>query len=203
VSIGSATANGRGGMFWNFSRPTDGIVYENSRVKAAQIGDGASKSVIGSEAVRSIGSDTTFPAGSPPPTPYQYTLNGSTGWNSTTLVPPSGATPTTQSIDTIVNQWRSLTNWRGATSPSMRARGVSWAATTQGNSLTNGFLTPNSPIPDYIVHWSGFFGPRSFHRGGANVLFADCHVVFLTDATDVAVHRGLHSIAGGEVAPVP
>ena len=75
---------------------------------------------------------------------------------------------------------------------------MSWAATTQGNSLTNGFLTPNSPIPDYVVHWSGFFGPKSWHRGGANVLFADGHVATLAEDTDPGLHRGLHSIEGGE-----
>ena len=176
----------------------DGIVYENSKVRISQISDGTSKTVIGSEAVRSIGSDMTFPAGSPPPFPYQYTLNGSTGWNSTTLVPSSGATPTTESVDTIVNQWMSLTSWRGASSPAMRGRGLAWAATTAGNSLTNGFLPPNSPIPDYVVHWSGFFGPKSRHPGGANVLFADGHVVFLTEGTDASLHRALHSANGGE-----
>jgi prepilin-type processing-associated H-X9-DG protein len=81
----------------------------------------------------------------------------------------------------------------------MRGRGLSWAATTQGNSLTNGFLTPNSPIPDYVVHWSGFFGPKSHHRGGANVLFGDGRVVFLGEEIDATLHRGLHSINGGEV----
>jgi prepilin-type processing-associated H-X9-DG protein/prepilin-type N-terminal cleavage/methylation domain-containing protein len=199
VSIGSATADGKGGMLWNFAKPTDGIVYENSKVRISQVSDGTSKTVIASEAVRSIGSDTTFPAGSPPPYPYQYTLNGSTGWNSSTLVPPAGATPTTESIDAIVGQWRSITSWRGASSPAMRGRGLAWAATTAGNSLTNGFLPPNSPIPDYVVHWSGFFGPKSRHDGGANVLFADGHVAFLTEGTDASLHRALHSINRGEV----
>ena len=200
VSIGSATANGQGWMYWNFSRPTDGIVYENSKVKMAQITDGTSRSAIGSEAVRSIGTDTSFPAGSPPPFPYQYTLNGSTGWNSGTLVPPGGATPTTGAIDAILAGWRSLTSWRGAASPAMRGRGLAWAATTFGNSLTNGFLPPNSEIPDYVVHWSGFSGPKSRHLGGANVLFADAHVVLLTGEIDLTVHRALHSINGGEAA---
>jgi len=202
VSIGSATADGQGRMYWNFSRATDGIVYENSKVKIAAITDGASKTVIASEAVRSIAavSDTvTFPAGSPPPQPYQYTLNGSTGWNSTTLVGPAGATPTTASVASILAGWRSLTSWRGATSPAMRGRGLAWAATTAGNSLTNGFLPPNSEIPDYVVHWSGFFGPKSWHKGGATVLYADAHVVFLGESIDPDLHRALHSINGGEV----
>jgi len=198
MSIGSATANGRGAMYWNFARATDGIVYENSKVRLAAVSDGASRTVVGSEAVRSVGQDTTFPAGSPPPFPYQYTLNGSNGWNSATLAPPGGPTPTTESIDAILAGWRSLTGWRGAASPAMRGRGLSWAATTFGNGLTNGFLPPNSDIPDYIVHWSGFAGPKSRHRGGANVLFADAHVVLLDGSIDPSLHRALHSINGGE-----
>ncbi|MFM9057706.1 MAG: DUF1559 domain-containing protein [Planctomycetaceae bacterium] len=206
VSIGSGTANGAGQCLWNFAKPTDGIVYEKSRVRMAQIGDGATRTIVASEAVRSIGTDTDFAAGSVPPTPFQYTFNGSNDFNSTDVSLKASGTPTTADIDALVAAWRTRTTgygWRGATSPGMRARGVSWAATTQGNSLTNGFLTPNSPIPDYIVHWSGFFGPRSFHRGGANVLFADAHVAFLADSTDVTVHRGLHSINGGEPSAAP
>ncbi len=206
VSIGSGTADGKGLCLWNFARPTDGIVYEKSRVRAAQITDGATRTIIASEAVRSIGTDADIPAGAVPSTPFQYTFNGSADFNSTNVSLKAGATPTTAQIDALLAAWRTRSSgygWRGASSPSMRARGVSWAATTQGNSLTNGFLPPNADIPDYVVHWSGFFGPRSFHRGGANVLFADAHVVFLADATDVAVHRGLHSIASGEMAAGP
>ena len=203
VSIGSATADGRGTFQWNFARPTDGIVYEKSRVRLAQVADGASKTIVSSEAVRSVGADTDYPAGTKPPAPFQYTFNGSNDFNSADVSLKANTTaPTTAEIDALVSGWETKTasayGWRGAASASMRARGVSWAATTQGNSLTNGFFAPNSPIPDYVVHWSGFFGPRSFHRGGANVLFADTHVVFLADATDTTIHRGLHSIAGGE-----
>jgi prepilin-type processing-associated H-X9-DG protein len=203
VSIGSATADGRGSYFWNFARPTDGIVYEKSRVRMARITDGASKTIIASEAVRSTGNDTDYPAGSRPPAPFQYTFNGSNEFNSADVsLKANASAPTTAEIDALVAAWASRTSsaytWRGASSPSMRARGVSWAATTQGNTLTNGFLPPNSPIPDYVVHWSGFFGPKSWHRGGASVLFADGHVAFLADTTEAALHRALHSIAGGE-----
>ncbi|MFM8706836.1 MAG: DUF1559 domain-containing protein [Planctomycetia bacterium] len=204
VSFGSAQADGTGGYFWDFSKPTDGIVHENSKVKIAKITDGTSKTVVASEAVRSIANGTAdsvpFAAGSPPPFPYQYTANASTthGWNPTTLKTGSMTNPTTQQADDLVNRWTELTSWRHAGSPSMRGRGQAWAATTAGNSLTNGFLTPNSKIPDYVVHWSGFFGPKSFHAGGANVLFADGHVTLLSDKTDKDLHRALHSINGGE-----
>ena len=204
VSIGSARADGAGAYYWDFSKPTDGIVFENSKVKISKITDGTSKTAIASEAVRSIANGTadavTFAAGSPPPMPYQYTANASSthGWNSTTLKTGSMTNPTTQQADDLVNRWTELTSWRHAGSPSMRGRGQAWAATTAGNSLTNGFLTPNSTIPDYVVHWSGFFGPKSHHKGGANVLFGDGRVVLLSDKTDKDLHRALHSINGGE-----
>jgi prepilin-type processing-associated H-X9-DG protein len=218
VSFGSATVSGTN-TYWEFSKPTDGIVYEQSRVKVAAIADGTSKTVIASEAVRSITtsgtSDTVNLAATPPSFPYRYTLNGSTGWSNTNAGSslPSGGPPqdvnritnasmaTTVDIDTLLANWTSVTAWRAVNSPSMRGRGLAWAATTQGNSLTNGFLTPNSKIPDYVVHWSGFFGPKSFHAGGANVLFADGHVKLLSDQTDKDLHRELHSINGGEVVP--
>lgn len=196
VSIGSGRAEG---TQWDFSKPTDGIVYENSKVRFAEITDGSSKTVIASEAVRSIGADTAFPAGSPPTFPYQYTFNGSTGWTSGPPLVCNAATTTSQ-VDAIVANWRSIsTTWRGASAVSMRARGVAWAATTSGNSLTNGFLPPNSDIPDYVVHWSGLFGPKSFHGSMANVLFADGSVRGLVQGMDRDLHRDLHSRSGGEV----
>jgi len=205
VSFGSATVSG-GNNYWEFSKPTDGIVYENSKVKIAKITDGTSKTVIASEAVRSIADSGTgdVTLASVPSFPYPYTLNGSTGWSN---VNGSGGAPngitrggitSTADIDAILAGWSSLTSWRAVNSPSMRGRGLAWAATTQGNSLTNGFLPPNSMIPDYVVHWSGFFGPKSRHAAGANVLFGDGRVVLLSDKTDKDLHRALHSINGGE-----
>ena len=207
VSFGSATVSG-GNNYWEFSKPTDGIVYENSKVKIAKITDGTSKTVIASEAVRSIADSGTgdVTLASVPSFPYPYTLNGSTGWSN---VNGSGGAPngitrggitSTADIDAILAGWSSLTSWRAVNSPSMRGRGLAWAATTQGNSLTNGFLPPNSMIPDYVVHWSGFFGPKSRHAAGANVLFGDGRVVLLSDKTDKNLHRDLHSINGGELA---
>ena len=203
VSFGSATVSGSN-TYWEFSKPTDGIVFENSKVRLSQVSDGTAKTVIASEAVRSVatsGTGDTVTFASPPPSPYQYTLNGSTGWTNVNGSPnriTRGGITSTADIDAIVANWPSITAWRAVNSPSMRGRGLAWAATTAGNSLTNGFLTPNSTIPDYVVHWSGFFGPKSHHRGGANVLCADGHVAFLTEGTDASLHRALHSINGGE-----
>ncbi len=49
------------------------------------------------------------------------------------------------------------------------------------------------------MHHSGYFGPRSWHLGGANILMADGSVRFVTDGIDVTLHRNLHSRNGGEI----
>jgi prepilin-type N-terminal cleavage/methylation domain-containing protein len=194
--------------------PTDGIAFENSRVQFKDIRDGASNTIVMSESVRSIGSDMTLPAGQTPPFPYQYTVNGSTGVSSALQSVP-GYAPTGSPWTSYKNAqgmiadpdltaiFPTLTGWRGASSSALRGRGVAWAATGAMNTLTNGYLPPNSRIADMALHGSGYFGPRSFHSGGANVVHGDGSVHFLSDGTDVALCRGLHSANGGEIVKIP
>jgi prepilin-type processing-associated H-X9-DG protein len=99
----------------------------------------------------------------------------------------------------IASIWTQKTSWRGASSAALRGRGVSWAHSGAVSTLTNGYNTPNSKIPDVVVHFTGFFGPRSFHTGGAQVLLGDGSVRFLSDNIDAMLHRGMHSRNGGEV----
>jgi prepilin-type processing-associated H-X9-DG protein len=95
--------------------------------------------------------------------------------------------------------WRTFTGWRGGSSPALRGRGISWGFSGAINSLTNGYNPPNSVIPDLVVHFTGFFGPRSFHTGGANVGMADGSIQFISDGIDASLCRALHSCDGGEV----
>jgi prepilin-type N-terminal cleavage/methylation domain-containing protein len=206
VSYGSGT-----GTTYDQRWPTDGIVYEGSKVRMAQITDGASRTVFMSEAIRSTGDDATQPAGLPVPFPYRKTLNGSTGVTSVKQgvpgYPGSGAWGSAVVGGVIQNPdlatiWPTFTGWRGANTNTLRGRGTCWATSGVLNTLTNGYTTPNSRIPDVVIHGSGFFGPRSFHPAGAQVLFGDGAVRLLPDAIDAAVHRALHSGSGGETVPV-
>lgn len=180
------------------------LVYATS---AFRIG---SNTTIVNETVRSVGDDMTLPAGTLPRFPYQYTLNGSGGANSalqSSRGVKSSGSPWASYVDSagmIANPptarlWSGFTGWRGGTSPALRGRGISWAFNGSINSLTNGYHTPNNRTPDLVVHHTGFFGPRSYHTGGANVGLADGSVHFLSDSIDATTHRALHSCNGGEV----
>jgi prepilin-type processing-associated H-X9-DG protein len=80
----------------------------------------------------------------------------------------------------------------------LRGRGQSWAFSGAINSLTNGYTTPNSVIPDVVTHFTGYFAPRSYHTGGAMVGLADGSVQFFSNGMDASLHRAFHSIDGGE-----
>ena len=205
VSVGSGA-----GANYDQRWPTDGVVFEKSAVRLGQVSDGASRTVFASETVRSTGDDVVLATGATPSFPYQKTLNGSGGVNSAKqAVPGYAATGSPWSAamkDGVIQNpdlaalWPTIAGptWRGANTNTLRGRGSSWATTGAANTLTNGYTTPNAPIPDVVIHAAGFFGPRSHHRGGAAAAFGDGSARLLAESIDPAVHRGLHSRAGGE-----
>jgi prepilin-type N-terminal cleavage/methylation domain-containing protein len=203
VSYGSGTrAN------YDLRWRTDGFVYENVGARMADILDGTSNTVMMSETVRSAGPDFTSPPGNLPRFPYQATLNGSAGVSPARQpvqgLAGSGDGWSNGASGVIENPpleviWPLKTSWRGAASAALRGRGTSWAHSGAISTLTNGYSPPNSRIPDVVVHFTGFFAPRSYHPGGAVAVMGDGSVRLLPNSIDVAVHRALHSCNGGEV----
>jgi prepilin-type N-terminal cleavage/methylation domain-containing protein len=203
VSYGSGTR-----VNYDLRWRTDGVVYENSGARFADVSDGTSNTVFMSETVRSVGPDFTLPAGTLPKFPYQATLNGSSGVSANLqasqgmqatgggwVAGPSGyiENPDLASI------WPQKTSWRGAASAALRGRGTSWAHSGAMSTLTNGYSPPNSRIPDLVIHFTGFFAPRSFHPGGALVTMGDASVKMLSNTMTPDVCRALHSASGGDV----
>ena len=205
LSFGSGT-----GTNYDMRWQTDGLVYQYSKRRFQDFTDGTSTTVAISESVRSVGDDTTYPAPSLPKFPYQLTLNGSSGVSSalnasrglratggpwSSYVDPSGMIFNPD----LATFWRTFTSWRGGTSPALRGRGISWAFSGSINSLTNGYLPPNNVIPDVVTHFTGFYGPRSFHTGGAHVGMVDGSIQYLSNSLDASIIRALHSCNGGEI----
>ncbi len=204
-STGSGT-----GTNYDWRWPTDGLVSQLTARGYRDIIDGASNTVLLSESVRSTGDDVTLPSGTMPKFPYQYTLNGSSGVNSALQSSrglKSSGSPWGAYVDAngmIVNPmtadfFTAFTSWRGGTSTAIRGRGISWAFGGAINALTNGYHPPNSRVPDLVVHHTGFFGPRSYHTGGANVGLADGSVHFMANSVDQRVVQAVHSCNGGEI----
>jgi hypothetical protein len=100
----------------------------------------------------------------------------------------------------LASVWPQKTSWRGAASAALRGRGTSWAHSGALSTLTNGYSPPNSRIPDLVIHFTGFFAPRSYHPGGALAAMGDGSVRVLPNTMDAALHRALHSGDGGDVA---
>jgi prepilin-type processing-associated H-X9-DG protein len=204
VSYGSGT-----GAKYDLRWRTDGVVYESSGVNFASLTDGASNTVLMSETVRSVGPDFTLPAGTLPKFPYQATLNGSSGV-SAALQPVQGLAGSgggwTNGPQGVIENpdlatiWPLKTSWRGASSAALRGRGTSWAHSGAMSTLTNGYSPPNSRIPDVVIHFTGFFAPRSYHPGGAMVAMGDGSVRLFPNTINPALHRALHSGDGGDVA---
>ncbi|MGV3486882.1 MAG: DUF1559 domain-containing protein, partial [Planctomycetaceae bacterium] len=195
---------------YDFRWRTDGPFDAVGKLGFSAFLDGASATVVMSETVRSDGADVTLPAGQTPAFPYRLTLNASagvaSGLNGTQgmLANGGGWMSYTNSAGMITNPelsafWQTFSSWRGSNSPALRGRGASWAFSGAMNSMTNGYHPPNDRIPDVVVHWTGFFAPRSYHTGGAHLLMGDAAVRFLTDSTDTALHRSLHTRNGREV----
>jgi prepilin-type N-terminal cleavage/methylation domain-containing protein len=197
VSAGSGT-----GVNYDARRPTDGITWINSSVRFRDVTDGTSNTVFMTEAIRGDGIDIVLPAGTMDKYPYQKTMSKTAGVTSN----PSGqgymggsGWPTGLiSNPDLAAVALTGTDWRGG-QPGGTGRGISWMRGLNMATITNGYLPPNSRIPDIFMHGDGFFAPRSFHTGGAHALFGDGTVRFLGNNIDLNVSRSLHSRNGNEV----
>ena len=196
ISIGSGT-----GTNYDDRQRTDGITWQNSNVRLRDVTDGLSNTVFMSEAIRGDGADITLPAGVMDIAPYRKVLSMSSGTSSNPSGPgyngtgggwPGGVISNPDLAAVAMNG----TGWRGGAAGT--GRGISWMRGLNHAVTTNGYLTPNSPIPDIVMHGVGFFGPRSFHTGGAHVLLGDGSVRFLSSSMSQTLHRDLHSRDGGE-----
>jgi hypothetical protein len=181
--------------------PVTGIFFENSRIRASDIKDGASNTVCLAEQILS---DPNDPAGT-------AVVNGSGNW--TGGLPTTGFALTTGNNNT--NNAPALVNYPGdcvAGNKLQLTRGNRILYGAPGHTMYNHVRGPNDPNIDCrggLPHssrnrywWSRLthnVAAHSWHFGGVHALLCDGHVQFFSENIDIAVWRGLGSRRGGEV----
>jgi len=151
----------------------NGLMFDGSGVKFAEITDGLSNTSAFVESIKGSGIDTASP------TPFdrlgQY--KGGGGYSSTFTEAACDAIP----------------DYSGN-------RGSRWFhGSMSGGSTVNHYWTPNSQKADCAGDTNGLYSARSQHPGGVNEAFADGHIQFVKDTVTVVVWRALATRAGGEV----
>jgi prepilin-type N-terminal cleavage/methylation domain-containing protein/prepilin-type processing-associated H-X9-DG protein len=151
--------------------PGDGIFYNNSRTRIADVTDGTSNTALMSEQI--------LGPGGPAPSSAQVDVRlhyGSVGKK----------VPVTDALCQGVTTWNT-------------DRGARWADGEVQYSLYDHHYPPNAPQWDCIALEFSFKPPRSRHPNGVNLLLADGSGRFVSSAVNLAAWQALGSRAGGEV----
>jgi prepilin-type N-terminal cleavage/methylation domain-containing protein/prepilin-type processing-associated H-X9-DG protein len=172
--------------------PVTGVFFENSRVRFADITDGASNTVCISETIKAEGGPTTW--------------DGVSHTNGFVLTAGNDNTTTGPELTDYASQCHQ-TGLK-----LQQTRGSRWLYGAPGHSMYNHMRTPNDPdidcrggLPHSIRtnYWwdrlSLNVAARSRHTGGVHVLFCDGHVSFISDSVDAGVWMALGSRNAGEV----
>ncbi len=184
-SLGSGTST-----HYDDRYKTDGIVWENSWARFGDIADGTSNTVLMTETLIGDGlSATTLP-------PTGLPNRKIASWSGSTSNPPGvpgfvmgGSTIRDPDLGSVITR---ITSFSGT-------RAEAWIRGVPYSVVTNGYMSPNSRIPDVNVHGRGWFAPRSLHVGGVQIASCDGSVRFLSDNLDRRSQWALFSRDGGEV----
>jgi prepilin-type processing-associated H-X9-DG protein len=170
---------------------TDGMFWRGSGTGISNMTDGASNTILMSEALLGSGSSASV---KPPtlPTPfYRYlaTFMGGPGSMQGSGLGFNGPPGDNPDLATVFS---SAQSWTGT-------RCNAWIHGKDGDTAFNTYQPPNSKIPDVVKNNWGFMAARSLHPGGVNVLLGDGSVRFVKDSINIATWRALATRAGGEV----
>jgi prepilin-type N-terminal cleavage/methylation domain-containing protein/prepilin-type processing-associated H-X9-DG protein len=150
----------------------NGLFFQNSKVRLADITDGTSNTAMCSEQILGLGGpDVTDPTLVDVRYVYgQKSLNA----------------------DVSDEVCRNLTTWK-------TDRGARWADGEVQYEQYDHHYPPNAPQWDCVQLEHSWKPPRSMHTSGVNVLFADGSEHFISNSVNIDTWRALGSRNGGEV----
>jgi prepilin-type N-terminal cleavage/methylation domain-containing protein/prepilin-type processing-associated H-X9-DG protein len=172
ADAGTGTLNGGSFKVTAGSPLPDGVFYDTSAVRVADITDGLSRTIAFSETTKGTSQDSTTPTPLDPNNQFVITAAAS-------------ITPATCAA---------VASWSGD-------RGREWARGSFILASYNHFYTPNSPSPDCsnTGRAAAITAARSRHPGGVNALFCDGHVQFVKNSVNLTPWQALSTRRGGEV----
>ncbi|MBB3209695.1 prepilin-type N-terminal cleavage/methylation domain-containing protein [Rhodopirellula rubra] len=174
---------------------TDGMVWTDSWAKFRDCLDGTTQTVLLAETV--LGDQTSGLAEPTPNGPHRRIAN----WSGTS----SNAAPNPGFLDagTLIQNPDLNSIVPSKISSYTGNRGASWIRGVPYSTVINGYLTPNSTLPDVGMHGRGFYSSRSYHTGGAMHAMLDGSVHFITESIDRDLYHALFSRNGREVVQWP
>lgn len=172
---------------------TDGMVWENSWAGFQYCSDGTSNTVLLAESVLGDQQTGTSPS---PNGPHRRIAN----WSGTSGNPNG---PGFLDGGSLISNPDLSTVFPSRISSYSGTRGSTWIRGVPFATVTNGYLTPNHPIPDIGVHGRGFYASRSYHPGGSMHAMLDGSVRMIPNTVDTMTYRALFSRDGGEVVQLP
>ncbi|TWT78812.1 hypothetical protein CA13_02090 [Planctomycetes bacterium CA13] len=177
--------SGLDGVFHPGRGPSDGLCWIGATVKFRDILDGTSNTIIFAEST--IGLGVNVNSVSP-----KMDVRGYRASASSVGAPVISAV----SANDYLSVESFVTGWTGD-------RNHFWLRGSVPNGpVMNGFLTPNSHIPDLKYKSSKVTAARSYHTGAAKVLLADGSVRNVTDSIDREVWHASWTRMGREVETV-
>jgi prepilin-type processing-associated H-X9-DG protein len=172
--------------------PVTGVFFENSKVRFADLQDGASGTVCISETIKAEGGPTTW--------------DGVSQTNGFVLTRGNNNSTSGPELTDYATQCH------GTGLQLQQTRGSRWLYGAPGHSMYNHMRPPNDPdidcrggLPHSIRtnHWwdrlSLNVAARSRHPGGVHALFCDGHVQFVSETIDRGIWMALGSRNGQEV----
>ncbi len=165
--------------------PSDGMCWVNAKLKFRDILDGTSHTILFAET--GIGSGLDVATVSPK---MDVRSNRASVSSIATTVLEAAAQNQYAGVEAVTSSWDGSRNhyWLRGSVPD--------------GAVMNGFLPPNSQIPDLSFRSAKITGPRSYHTGLVKVLMADGSVQNVTDSVEQEVWHASWTRMGREIETI-